>query len=82
MTEYRFEAMLERPNMRGAWTFVRIPFSVAEEFGVKGQVPVKGTINGIPYEIPCCPRARAFTSWWSRRKFATWPALPPGTRPR
>ena len=50
MKTYTFEATLERPDMRGAWTFVRIPFSVAEEFGVKGQVPVKGTINGAPYE--------------------------------
>ena len=50
MSVYKFEAALERPDMRGAWTFVRIPFSVAEEFGVKGQVPVKGTINGIAYE--------------------------------
>ena len=50
MNVYRFEATLERPDMRGAWTFVRIPFSVAEEFGIKGQVPVRGTINGIPYE--------------------------------
>ena len=56
MTEYRFEAMLERPDMRGAWTFVRVPFSVAEEFGVKGQVPVKGTINGIPYENSLLPQ--------------------------
>ena len=50
MSVYKFEATLERPDMRGAWTFVRIPFSAAEEFGVKGQVPVKGTINGVPYE--------------------------------
>ena len=50
MSIYKFEATLERPDMRGAWTFVRMPFSAAEEFGVKGQVPVKGTINGVPYE--------------------------------
>lgn len=50
MSVYKFEATLERPEMRGAWTFLRIPFSVAEEFGVKGQVPVKGTISGVPYE--------------------------------
>ena len=50
MTTYRFEATLERPEMRGAWTFVRMPFSAAEEFGIKGQVPVRGTINGVPYE--------------------------------
>lgn len=50
MSVYKFTATLERPNMRGVWTFVRIPFSVTEEFGVKGQVPVKGAINGVPYE--------------------------------
>lgn len=50
MSIYSFEATLEKPEMRGAWTFVRVPFSVAEEFGIKGQVPVKGTINGVPYE--------------------------------
>lgn len=56
MSVYKFEATLERPDMRGAWTFVRIPFSVAEEFGVKGQVPVKGTINGIAYENSLLPQ--------------------------
>lgn len=56
MKEYRFQAQLEKPDLRGAWTFVRIPFSVAEEFGVKGQVPVKGTINGIPYENSLLPQ--------------------------
>ena len=50
MSVYRFEAQLERPDMRGAWTFVRVPFSVADEFGIKGQAPVKGTINGVPFE--------------------------------
>jgi len=50
MNVYEFEATLERPDMRGAWTFIRVPFSVATEFGVRGQVPVRGTINGIPYE--------------------------------
>lgn len=56
MSVYRFEATLERPDMRGAWTFVRIPFDVAEEFGVKGQAPVKGTVNGVPYENSLLPQ--------------------------
>ena len=42
--------------MRGAWTFLRVPFSVAEEFGVRGQAPVRGTINGIPYENSLLPQ--------------------------
>lgn len=56
MTEYRFQATLERPDMRGAWTFVRFPHSASEEFGVRGQVPVKGTINGVPYENALLPQ--------------------------
>ena len=42
--------------MRGAWTFVRFPYSASEEFGVRGQVPVKGTINGVPYENALLPQ--------------------------
>ncbi len=56
MSAYKFEATLVRPDMPGAWTFVRIPFNVAEEFAVKGQVPVKGTINGVPYENSLLPQ--------------------------
>ena len=56
MTEYCFEAKLEWPDIKGGWTFLRIPFSVAEEYGVKGQLPVRGTINGIPYENSLLPQ--------------------------
>ena len=56
MTTYRFEAALERPDMRGAWTFVRAPFSVAEEFGSKGRVAVKGTINDVPFRSSLLPQ--------------------------
>ena len=30
MTTHRFDAVLERPDIRGAWTFIRMPFSVPE----------------------------------------------------
>ena len=56
MTTYQFEATLERPDMRGAWTFVRAPFSVAEEFGAKGRVAVKGAINNVPFRSSLLPQ--------------------------
>lgn len=56
MPDYQFEAILERPDMRGAWTFIRAPFSVEREFGVKGRVAVKGTINGVPYRSSLLPQ--------------------------
>ena len=30
MTTHKFRAALERPDMRGAWAFIRVPFSVEE----------------------------------------------------
>ena len=56
MTVYRFEATLERPDLRGAWTFIRAPFSVAGELGVKGRIAVKGTINEIPFRSSLLPQ--------------------------
>lgn len=50
MSVYQFEATLERPEIRGAWTFIRIPLSAAEEFGARGRVPVRGTINSVSYK--------------------------------
>ena len=56
MPAYQFEAPLERPELRGAWTFIRAPFSVEKEFGVKGRVAVQGAINGIPFRSSLLPQ--------------------------
>jgi hypothetical protein len=40
----------------GAWTHLPIPFNVAEAFGSRGRVAVRGTINGVAYRnsiLPC-----------------------------
>jgi hypothetical protein len=50
-----FDARLERPDAAGSWTYVRIPFSVPEVFGAKGQLKVRGTINGQPYRSSAMP---------------------------
>ena len=50
-----FDARLERPDAAGSWTYVRIPFSVPEVFGTKGQLKVRGTINGKPYRSSAMP---------------------------
>jgi hypothetical protein len=56
MSEQRFEATLERPDTPGSWTYLDIPFDVEEVFGRKGQVKVKGTINGYPYRSSTMPK--------------------------
>lgn len=40
----RLKTWLAMPG-KGAWCFVRIPDSV-EHFGIRGQIPVSGAING------------------------------------
>jgi hypothetical protein len=56
MEKHTFKAVLVRPDMVGSWTYLVIPFSVEEAFGVKGQVKVKGTVNGYPYRSSAMPQ--------------------------
>ncbi len=50
-----FQAVLERPEAVGSWTFMHVPFSVEEKFGTKSQVRVKGTVNGVSYRSSLMP---------------------------
>jgi hypothetical protein len=47
LKRYKFTARIEESN--GGGTYVLFPFDVETEFGVKGRVPVRASINGIPY---------------------------------
>ncbi len=49
MGGYAFEAVLVRPEGVGTWTFLSLPLEVSNSFATKGQVKVKGTINGYPF---------------------------------
>ncbi len=55
MAEYSFEAVLIRPEGAGTWTYLNIPSEVSSSFGSKGQVKVKGTIEGYPYRSTALP---------------------------
>ncbi len=45
----RFEAALERMRSRLNWVIIRIPFDAAKVFGGRGQIKVRGTINGFSF---------------------------------
>ncbi len=47
MKKYKFKATIQAGIGGGA--AVAFPFDVEKEFGVKGNVPVKATFDGIPY---------------------------------
>jgi hypothetical protein len=50
-----FKATLVKPNAVGAWTYLTVPFEAEKVFGGRAQIPVKGTINGIPYRGSLLP---------------------------
>jgi hypothetical protein len=55
MASYNFEATLKRPEGVGTWTYLDIPVDVSASFGVKGQVKVKGIVNGQPFRSSALP---------------------------
>ena len=55
MTKQTFDARLVRPPGVGTWTYLNVPFNVADEFGTRGQLKVKGTVNGVPYRGSLLP---------------------------
>jgi hypothetical protein len=47
MKKYKFKAEIHKGDGGGA--YVVFPYDVEKEFGTKGQVPISGTFDGIPY---------------------------------
>jgi hypothetical protein len=50
-----FQATLERGSSRLNWVIARIPFDVSKVWGTRGQLRVKGTINGFPFHTSLFP---------------------------
>jgi hypothetical protein len=55
MPEFNFTAILKRPEGIGTWTYLDIPVEVMTNFGSKGQVKVRGTINSHPFRGSAMP---------------------------
>ncbi len=47
--------MLERIQSRLGWTIIRIPFDVGKVWGTRGQLRVKGEINGFAFRTSLFP---------------------------
>ena len=50
-----FRAPLERIQSRLGWTIIRIPFDVGKVWGTRGQLRVKGEINGFAFRTSLFP---------------------------
>ena len=51
----RFDARLERLRSRLNWIIVRIPFDAVQAWGLRGQIKVKGEINGFAFRTSLFP---------------------------
>jgi uncharacterized protein YdeI (YjbR/CyaY-like superfamily) len=51
----RFDARLERLRSRLNWIIVRMPFDAAKVWGMRGQIKVKGEINGFAFRTSLFP---------------------------
>src|SRR5260370_39301752 len=50
-----FDARFERLGYRLNWIIVRIPFDAARAWGLRGQIKVKGEINGFAFRTSLFP---------------------------
>lgn len=55
MMEIKFDAELRQPEGVGTWTYLDIPKEMMARFGKKGQVKVKGTVNGYFFRSSARP---------------------------
>lgn len=51
----KFQARLERMRSRLNWIILRIPFDAAKLWGTRGQIKVKGEINGFSFRTSLFP---------------------------
>ncbi len=54
-TVKRFEARLERLRSRLNWIIVRLPFDAVKVWGLRGQIKVRGEINGFAFRTSLFP---------------------------
>jgi len=51
----KFKTKLTAHGPGGAWTYLKVPFSVEKAFGTKARVAVTGTINGFAFQNSLMP---------------------------
>jgi len=51
----RFEARLERMRSRLNWVIIHMPFDAAKAWGLRGQIKVKGEVNGFRFRTSLFP---------------------------
>ena len=50
-----FDAEILQPEEYPNGSYIELPFSVRDVFGTKARVPVKGTVDGVPFRSSIAP---------------------------
>jgi uncharacterized protein YdeI (YjbR/CyaY-like superfamily) len=77
-----FEAVLEHSGDRLNWTIIRVPLDVAKVWGVRGQLKVKGEINGFPFRTSLFPNGKGGHILMVNKKVQAGAKTVPGTKAR
>jgi uncharacterized protein YdeI (YjbR/CyaY-like superfamily) len=75
-----FEAILERGGGRLNWTVVQIPFDVAKLWDKRGQLRVKGQINGFAFRTSLFPTGQGGHVLMVNKKMQRGGKAAPGTK--
>jgi uncharacterized protein YdeI (YjbR/CyaY-like superfamily) len=77
-----FGALLERSGEGLNWTIIRVPLDVAKIWGVRGQLRVKGEINGFPFRTSLFPTGKGGHILMVNKKMQAGGKAVPGLKAR
>ncbi len=77
-----FEAVLERSGDGLNWTIIRVPLDVPKIWGVRGQLKVKGEINGFTFRTSLFPTGKGDHILMVNKKMQAGGQAAPGMKAR
>jgi uncharacterized protein YdeI (YjbR/CyaY-like superfamily) len=77
-----FDAVLEHSGDRLNWTIIRVPLDVAKVWGVRGQLKIKGEINGFPFRTSLFPNGKGGHILMVNKKMQAGAKAVPGGKAR
>lgn len=75
-----FEAVLERDGTRLNWVIIRVPLDVKEIWGTRGNLRVKGEINGFSFRTSLFPTGTGRHTMIVNKRMQAGARVRPGTR--
>lgn len=77
-TSKTFDAVLEHSGNSLNWIIIRVPLDVAKVWGKRGQLRVRGTINGFEFRTSLFPTGKGWHYMIVNKKMQTGARIRPG----